>query len=49
MNLIDLQYLTNPERMNKLIQQKDIQQISNKDLDFYKKRIFQLTNLSISI
>jgi len=43
LNLIDLQYLTNPERMNKLIQQQDIQQISKKDLEFYKKRIFQLT------
>ena len=43
LNLIDLQYLTNPERMNKLIQQQDIQQISIKDLEFYKKRIFQLT------
>ena len=30
LNLIDLQYLTNPERMNKLIQQQDIQQISKR-------------------
>jgi len=43
LNLIDLQYLTNPDRLTKLMQKKDLQQISRNDLDFYKKRIFQLT------
>uniref|UniRef100_A0A6C0EMK9 Uncharacterized protein n=1 Tax=viral metagenome TaxID=1070528 RepID=A0A6C0EMK9_9ZZZZ len=43
LNLIDLQYLTNTDRLTKLMQKKDLQQISRDDLDFYKKRIFQLT------
>ena len=43
LNLIDLQYLTNPDKLTKLMQKKDLQQISRNDLDFYKKRIFQLT------
>ena len=43
LNLIDLQYLTNPDQLTKLMQKKDLQQISRNDLDFYKKRIFQLT------
>ena len=43
LNLIDLQYLTNPDRLTKLMQKRDLQQISRNDLDFYKKRIFQLT------
>ena len=37
------QYLTNPDQLTKLMQKKDLQQISRNDLDFYKKRIFQLT------
>ena len=43
LNLIDLQYLTNPDQLTKLMQKKDLQQIPHNDLDFYKKRIFQLT------
>ena len=43
LNLIDLQYLTNPDQMSKLKQKKEFQQIPRNDLDFYKKRIFQLT------
>ena len=43
LNLIDLQYLTNPDQLTKLMQKKDLQQIPRNDLDFYKKRIFQLT------
>ena len=43
LNLIDLQYLTNPDQLTKLMQKKNLQQISRNDLDFYKKRIFQLT------
>ena len=43
LNLIDLQYLTNPDRLTKLMQKRDLQPISRNDLDFYKKRIFQLT------
>ena len=43
LNLIDLQYLTNPDKLTKLMQKKDLQQISRNDLDLYKKRIFQLT------
>ena len=43
LNLIDLQYLTNPDRLTKLMEKRDLQQISRNDLDFYKKRIFQLT------
>jgi hypothetical protein len=43
LNLIDLQYLTNPDKLTKLMQKKNLQQISRNDLDFYKKRIFQLT------
>ena len=43
LNLIDLQYLTNPDQMTKLKQKKEFQQIPRDDLDFYKKRIFQLT------
>ena len=35
--------LTNPDQLTKLMQKKDLQQISRNDLDFYKKRIFQLT------
>ena len=43
LNLIDLQYLTNPDQLTKLKQKKELQQIPRNDLDFYKKRIFQLT------
>lgn len=43
LNLIDLQYLTNPDQLTKLMQKKDLQQIPRNDLDFYKKRVFQLT------
>ena len=43
LNLIDLQYLTNPDKLTKLMQKKNLQQIPRNDLDFYKKRIFQLT------
>ena len=43
LNLIDLQYLTNPTEMNKLLRNKNLSSISMIDLNFYKKRIFQLT------
>ena len=43
LNLIDLQYLTNPDQMSKLKQKKEFHQIPRNELDFYKKRIFQLT------
>jgi len=43
LNLIDLQYLTNPFEMNKLTRSKQIEIVSKTDLEFYKKRIFQLT------
>ena len=43
LNLIDLQYLTNPNEMNKIMKKNEISLVSKKDLEFYKKRIFQLT------
>lgn len=43
LNLIDLQYLVNPDKMNKLTQKNTSSQISKKDLEFYKKRIFKLS------
>ena len=43
LNLIDLQYLTNPFEMNKIMKQKEGSFLSKKDLEFYKKRIFKLT------
>jgi hypothetical protein len=43
LNLIDLQYLTNPYKLNKITRSNDIFKVNNKDLGFYKKRIFQLT------
>ena len=43
LNLIDLQYLTNPTEMNKLLRNKNLSSVSMADLNFYKKRIFQLT------
>ena len=43
LNLINLQYLTNPSEMNKLMRSKKISLLSQDDLNFYKKRIFQLT------
>ena len=44
MNLIDLQYLTNPLEFQKLQQKTNMTEtISSKDLKFYKKRLFQLT------
>ena len=43
LNLIDLQYLTNPDKLNKIMQKQNISKISQRDLEFYKKRIFQLT------
>ena len=43
LNLIDLQYLTNPDKLNKIMQKQNISKISQKNLEFYKKRIFQLT------
>jgi len=43
LNLIDLQYLTNPDKLTKLTRKKVLQQLSHTELDFYKKRIFQLT------
>jgi len=43
LNLIDLQYLTNPFEMNKLMRSKEISLLSQNDVNFYKKRIFQLT------
>ena len=43
LNLIDLQYLTNPFEMNKIMKQKEGSLLlSKKDLEFYKKRIFKL-------
>ena len=41
LNLIDLQYLTNPNEMNKIMKKNEISLVSKKDLEFYKKRIFQ--------
>jgi len=43
LNLIDLQYLTNPGQLMKIMQKKEIRNPSVKDLDFYKKRILQFT------
>jgi len=43
LNLIDLQYLTNPYKLNKITRSNDIFKVNDKDLGFYKKRIFQLT------
>jgi hypothetical protein len=43
LNLIDLQYLTNNGHFNKLMKKKNLTQISQNDLEFYKKRIFKLT------
>jgi len=44
LNLIDLQYLTNPFEMNKIMKQKEGSLLlSKKDLEFYKKRIFKQT------
>ena len=43
LNLIDLQYLTNNVHFNKLMKKKNLTQISQNDLEFYKKRIFKLT------
>ena len=43
LNLINLQYLTNPHKLNKITRSNDIFKVDGKNLDFYKKRIFQLT------
>jgi len=43
LNLIDLQYLTNPHELSKIMRSNDIFKVNDKDLNFYKKRIFQLT------
>ena len=43
LNLIDLQYLTNPFEMTKIMKRKEESLLSKKDLEFYKKRIFKLT------
>jgi hypothetical protein len=43
LNLIDLQYLSNPYELNKLMRNKEILNVSTDDIKFYKKRIFQLT------
>jgi hypothetical protein len=43
MNLIDLQYLSNPYELNKLMRNKEILLVSTDDIKFYRKRIFQLT------
>jgi len=43
LNLIDLQYLTNHVHFSKLMKKKNLTQISQNDLEFYKKRIFKLT------
>ena len=42
LNLIDLQYLTNPFEMTKIMKRKEESLLSKKDLEFYKKRIFKL-------
>ena len=39
----DLQYLTNHDHFNKLMKKQNITKISRNDLQFYKKRIFNLT------
>lgn len=43
LNLLDLQYFTNPGHFNKIMNKKNTVQISVKELDFYKKRILQFT------
>ena len=43
LNLIDLQYLTNPQELNKLTNLKKTSALLKTDLNIYKKRIFQLT------
>lgn len=43
LNLIDLQYLTNPLEMNKITHLQTSSLLIKTDLNFYKKRIFQLT------
>jgi hypothetical protein len=43
MNLLDLQYLTNPTELNKITRTTDIFKLDKKEIQFYKKRIFQLT------
>jgi len=42
-NLIDLKYLTNPAALSQLKNVKTQPMVSQQDVDFYKKRIFQLT------
>ena len=43
LNLIDLQYLSNPLELSKLTRNKEIVNISLNEINFYRKRIFQLT------
>ena len=46
LNLIDLQYLTNNGHFNKLMKKKNLTQISQNDLEFYKKRVKETYNYS---
>ena len=41
-NMIDLEFLTNPMELQKLHKNKDKLHIDQKDITFYKKRIFQM-------
>ena len=43
LNLIDLQYLTNPNQLTKIRNKKEFYLIQPDDLEFYKKRILQTT------
>ncbi len=42
-NCIDLQYLINPSILQKLNRSSQLNILSEEDLQFYRKRIFQLT------
>ena len=40
LNLIDLQYLTNPIELNKLLRNKNLSSVSMADLNFYKNNTY---------
>jgi len=41
-NMLDLEFLTNPMELQKLHKKNNILQIDQNDITFYKKRIFQM-------